>query len=302
MLACGLFVGILACGCGTTRVTDTQRTATEQLLISQAVDQAVSQLDFRCLAGKPVYFDPQYIDNTVDRGYLISSLRQHLLACGCILQEDRSKAVYIVEARTGGVGTDRHSLLVGVPQMNVPTILPGQPSFIPEIPLAKKTDQKGVAKLAVFAYNRLTGRPVWQSGVVLATSTAKDTWFLGIGPIMRGTIREGTEFAGAPLSLPLLGSDGEERPPVVAVDRPAFWNDGGSPAPAGPTPLSAPGSAAAPALVRPGELPPLESLAPASGTGPPGPLLPAGPPNLGGQAETEPARVEVSGFGTASSP
>jgi hypothetical protein len=292
----------LACGCGTTRVTDTQRTATEQLLISQAVDQAVSQLDFRCLAGKPVYFDPQYIDNTVDRGYLISSLRQHLLACGCILQEDRSKAVYIVEARTGGVGTDRHSLLVGVPQMNVPTILPGQPSFIPEIPLAKKTDQKGVAKLAVFAYNRITGRPVWQSGVVLATSTAKDTWFLGIGPIMRGTIREGTEFAGAPLSLPLLGSDGEERPPVVAVDRPAFWNEGGSPAPAGPTSSSAPGSAAAPVLVRPGELPPLESLAPASGTAPPAPLPPAGPPNLGGQAETEPARVEVSGFGTASSP
>src|SRR5262245_42971968 len=105
----------LAAGCGTTRMTDTQRTATEQLLISNAVDRAVSQLDFRCLAGKPVFFDPQFLDGTVDRGYLVASLRQHLFACGCQLTEDRAKAVYVVEARTGGVGTDRHSLLVGVP-------------------------------------------------------------------------------------------------------------------------------------------------------------------------------------------
>jgi hypothetical protein len=108
-------------GCGTTRMSDTQRTATEQLLISNAVDQAVSQIDFRFLAGRPVYFDPQYLDGTVDKGYVISSLRQQLLASGCELKEDRSKAVYVVEARAGAVGTDRHSLLVGIPQMTVPT-------------------------------------------------------------------------------------------------------------------------------------------------------------------------------------
>src|SRR5947209_751556 len=165
----GLILGpglLLALGCGTTRMTDTQRTATEQLLISNAVDQAVSHLDFHCLAGKTVYLDPQYLDGCVDRGYLISSLRQHLLACGCSLQEDRTKASYVVEARSGGVGTDRHSVLIGVPQLTVPTFVPGQPSQIPEIPFAKKTDQNGVAKIAVFAYNRVSGQPVWQSGVI----------------------------------------------------------------------------------------------------------------------------------------
>jgi hypothetical protein len=59
-------------GCGTTRMSDTQRTATEQLLISNAVDQAVSQIDFRPLAGKRVYFDAQYLDGTVDKGYVVS--------------------------------------------------------------------------------------------------------------------------------------------------------------------------------------------------------------------------------------
>jgi hypothetical protein len=293
-------------GCGTTRVTDTQRTATEQLLVSNAVDQAVSQLDFRCLSGKPVFFDPQYLDGSLDRGYVVSSLRQHLLACGCILQEDRNKAVYVVEARSGGIGTDRNALLIGVPQMNVPTLVPGQPSSIPEIPLAKKTDQKGVAKVAVFAYNRITGRPVWQSGVVQSTSTAKDTWLLGVGPIMRGSIREGTEFAGAPLLAPLLGEVDEEEPPVVGVNQAAAWPEGPGPQSSGPSPLQLlSASSKSDEKVKPGELPPTTSLLPApvssSPSPAPVPMPPPAPPpptpNAGGQAETEPAKLQISGFG-----
>ena len=55
------------------------------------MDEAVSQLEFSTLTGKTVFFDSQYLDVTVDRGYLVSSLRQHLLASGCILKEDRAK-------------------------------------------------------------------------------------------------------------------------------------------------------------------------------------------------------------------
>lgn len=227
-----LIAAVTAAGCGTTRVTDTQRTATEQLLVSNAVDQAISQLDFRILAGKPVYFDAQYLAGSIDRGYVVSSLRQHLLASGCILQEDRAQATYVVEARSGGIGTDRHQLLIGVPEMNVPSLLPGQPTLIPEIPLAKRTDQKGVAKLAVFAYNRRTGRPVWQSGVVRMVSTSKDTWLLGAGPFRQGTIGDGTEFAGEPLRipqipLPLVSGKAPENtpPPAIEVTRAASWTE-----------------------------------------------------------------------------
>jgi hypothetical protein len=212
-------------------MTDTQRTATEQMVLSDAVDKAVSRLDFRVLAGKSVYFDPQYLDGTVDRGYLISTLRQHLLASGCILQEDRAKATYVVEARSGGVGTDRHSVLLGVPQMTVPSVLPGQPTQIPEIPFARKTDQNGVVKVAVFAYNRQTGQPVWQSGTVTALSSSRDIWLFGAGPFQNGTIRQGTEFAGTPLPVLPLPSFGEkpdaEYPalPVVAVSQAAVWSE-----------------------------------------------------------------------------
>jgi hypothetical protein len=215
-----------AAGCGTTRMTDTQRTATEQLLVSNAIDQAVSQLGIQDLAGKPVFFDAQYLDGVVDRGYLVSSIRQHLLASGCLLQEERAKADYVVEARSGGVGTNRNALLIGVPQMNVPALVPGQPSSIPEIPLAKKTDQEGVAKIAVFAYNRRTGQPLWQSGVVQANSTAKDTWVLGAGPFQQGSVRKRTEFAGEPLAIPAFGSKESPAAPGaarVAVTESASW-------------------------------------------------------------------------------
>src|SRR5262245_48088565 len=182
----------LTAGCGTTRMTDSTRAATEQLLISDAVDHSVAQLDFHGLVGKKVYFDAQFLDGTVDKGYVVSSLRQHLLASGCLLQEDRKQATYVVEARSGGVGTDHSSVLLGVPQMTVPSLVPGQPSQIPEIPLAKKNNQQGVAKIAVFAYNRLTGERVWQSGLVESCSTSKDLWLLGTGPFQRGSIRTRT--------------------------------------------------------------------------------------------------------------
>ncbi|HWG41194.1 MAG TPA: DUF6655 family protein [Gemmataceae bacterium] len=219
-----LLIGLVA-GCGTTRVSDTTRTATEQLLISHSIDETVSNLDFRMLAGKTVFLDPQYLDGVTDKGYLISSLRQHLLACGCLLQEDRKKATYVVEARAGSIGTDRNDLLFGVPQMTIPSVMPGIPSgMIPEIPLAKKTNRRAVAKIAVFAYNRDNGQPVWQSGVVQASSKERNSWLFGTGPFQRGTLIEGTEFDEQRIMVPLLDKRTKEPEyAVVGVTKPAYW-------------------------------------------------------------------------------
>ena len=190
--------GLAVCaGCGTTRMSDTARTGTEQLLLSTAIDRAINQMDFKVLAGKEVFFDRQYLKGATDEGYIISTLRQHLLASGAILRENREDATYVVEARSGAVGTNRQEVLLGVPSVSVPNIgLTGVPSAIPEIPFAKTTDQRGVAKLSVYAYNQETGMAVWQSGAFPITTTAKDTWVFGSGPFQQGTIYEGTKFAG----------------------------------------------------------------------------------------------------------
>jgi hypothetical protein len=67
-------------------------------------------------------------------------------------------------------------------------VAPALPAAIPEIPLAKRREQRGVAKIAVFAYRRDTGEPVWQSGLAKDESNAKNLWVFGAGPFRRGTI------------------------------------------------------------------------------------------------------------------
>ena len=79
---------------------------------------------------------------------------------------------------------------------------------IPEISVARREAQHGAAKIAMFAYDRETRRPVWQSGISKARSTVQDTWVLGAGPFQRGTNVDGTQFAGTELRLPHLRDDG----------------------------------------------------------------------------------------------
>jgi hypothetical protein len=205
---------LLLAGCGTTKMTDTPRSATEMLLVSQAVDYAVARIDFAPLSGQPVYLDTSMLDaGVVDKGYLVSSVRQQLLAHGALLQEEKWRATFVVELRAGAVGTDRNSLMVGTPAVSLPSVVPGIPTSIPEIALMKKNDQRGVAKIGVFAYNRITGRAVWQSGTVESSSQLKDTWVFGAGPFTRGTIRQRPEIAGEPLpDIPLIGEKGPEQP------------------------------------------------------------------------------------------
>jgi hypothetical protein len=202
---CGVLWTILAAagafavaGCGSTRTSNTMRTATEQMLISDAIDRTVDSIDFTPLAGQRVFFDDTKLVDVVDKGYLVSSLRQHMLASGCVLKDNRDDALFVVEPRAGAVGTDNHDLLFGVPALQLPQVpvATTMPAAIPEIPFAKRRDQRGVAKVAVFAYRRDTGEPVWQSGIVINTSTANDIWVLGAGPFQRGTIYDRPLFAG----------------------------------------------------------------------------------------------------------
>ena len=191
-------------GCGTTRMSDTLRTGTEQLLLSAAIDRSVNAMEFDVLEGKDVYFDPQYLKGVSDEGYIVSSIRQRLLAEGVFLKASRDEATYVVEARAGAIGTNRQDVLIGVPQTSLPAgaLAAGAPSVIPEVPFAKKTHQKGVAKIAVFAYNQVTGQALWQSGTFPVTADARDTWVLGTGPFQRGSIYNGNSFIGQRLKMP----------------------------------------------------------------------------------------------------
>lgn len=212
-------------GCGTTRSSNTARTGTEQLLISDAIDRAVESINFEKLSGESVYFDAGRLNGVVDQGYLISSLRQHLLASGCTLKDNRAEATFIVEPRAGAIGTDSDELLFGIPATNVPqlTMLVGLPPSLPEVPIIKRRNQRGVAKIAVFAYRRDSGEPMWQSGIATTESTANDFWVLGAGPFKRGTIHKGTSYADGQRFLPPIGNLHDEGKRIAGIGQEALF-------------------------------------------------------------------------------
>lgn len=212
------WLAVLA-GCGTTK----SRSATEQLLISDAVDRAIAVIDFAPLAGKTVFLDTKYLVAVkgigfVNTEYVTSSLRQQMLASGCLLEEKVEDAEFVVEARIGALGTDSHEVTYGIPPSSglaqATELVPGAPRVpIPDLSVAKKEDLLGASKIAVFAYHRESRIPVWQSGMSVATSNARDSYILGVGPIQDGTIYHGTHFAGSRWQIPLL-SQKQENPPT----------------------------------------------------------------------------------------
>ncbi|MGL4593639.1 MAG: DUF6655 family protein [Thermoguttaceae bacterium] len=202
MLVCvgiGVFLSVGFAGCGTTKWSDTSRTGTEQLLISNAIDNAVGKIDFSPLKERRVFLESSAIGEVTDNKYLAMAVRQHLSASGGRLCDQRENAEFIVEVRAGAVGTDRDdSLLLGVPAITFPSItgIAASGATIPEIPIVKRTRQKGVVKLAIFVYDRESGTPILASGNKQSDSSARNLWFAGSGPLAYGTIYPKTTFAG----------------------------------------------------------------------------------------------------------
>src|ERR1700709_1096616 len=93
-----LYSGLLlvASGCGSVKVTGTVRTGTEQLLLTNAWDSALQKVDFRPLTGVPVFLDISNV-TAVDQGWVVSSIRQAMLAQGVLLRAKPEQAQWIVE-------------------------------------------------------------------------------------------------------------------------------------------------------------------------------------------------------------
>ena len=193
---------LCAPGCGTVKTTGTARTGTEQLLLTNAWDSALAKIDFRPLTGVPVYLDTSNV-SAVDQGWVVSSLRQALLTQGVLLRSKPEQAQWIVEARVGAYGTDSYNKMVGIPQTTIPPTLTGMPTgTIPEISLLRKSHQEGIAKLALFAYDRASGQLVWTSGHVHGDLHRQRLVRRRRRPHPGGTIRDGTNFIGTKIPLP----------------------------------------------------------------------------------------------------
>lgn len=203
-LWCWLAAASLAAGCTSTKMSHTSRTGVEQLLISNAVDQALNKSDFRTFQGQNLFIEEKYLDS-VDKTYILGSVRHRALIAGANLVAKPEEADIVLEVRSGGVGTDTKDSFLGMPQMSVPGPLP---LSIPEVRLMSRTSQTGTAKLGLVAYDAKTKQVLGNGGVSLAKSDDNNWFVMGLGPYQNGTlqseVRRGvhSRASSAPNELP----------------------------------------------------------------------------------------------------
>jgi hypothetical protein len=201
-------------GCTTTRTTDTARTGMEQLLISNAVDQALDKYDFQAIQGKSVFIEEKYLDS-VDKGYLLSSIRERILYNGGRIAAKAEDSDVTLEIRSGSVGTDNLETFVGIPNMSVPGILPIE---IPDVKVWNRTSQMGTAKLGILAYETKSGTLYQHGGQALARSDDTKWFVMGLGPFQSGTVK--TEVQSSAASPTALARAIPRYPSTYVANRP----------------------------------------------------------------------------------
>jgi hypothetical protein len=142
-------------GCSSSRESEPPRTATEELLISTAVDDALEQLHLDIPPGTRLWVDAANFDG-YDQKYAVGAIRNHLLRQGARLVAERKDADAVVEIRSGALSTNKKDMLIGIPSMDLPVPLAGD-AKTPELSIVKEVDEKGVAKIGLTAYDAKTG-------------------------------------------------------------------------------------------------------------------------------------------------
>jgi hypothetical protein len=159
-----LVLAMLALGaCTSTRETSPERSATEQLLISTAVDRAVEGMDLEIPQGTKVFLEAGQLEGS-DGKYAAGAMKDRLLRDGASLAGSRGNADAVVELRAGALSVDDKQTLVGIGSFDVPVPLAGEAAKIPEIALYKQKQRVGVAKIAAIGYSTADGKLIDSTG------------------------------------------------------------------------------------------------------------------------------------------
>ena len=211
LLPAAALIAAAIAGCANSRTSNTSRTAIEQMLISNAVDQSLDKVDFTPFSGAKVYLQEKYVD-CQDKNYVIASVRHRLLAQGALLVDDAAEADIGVELRTGGVGTDMAESFIGTPELVLPGML-----TLPEVKLLTKNEQTATAKIGLVAYDYRSRQVLGSGGLTTAVSDNSNWSVLGVGPFQAGSLK-------AEMARSTTGRNRSVKPQLpsrVAFDAPA---------------------------------------------------------------------------------
>jgi len=180
---------LLITGCTTTSTSNTARTAKEQLLLSNAVDQSLDKVDFTPLHGQTVFVEEKYLD-CVDKTYVLGSVRHRVLKAGGIIAPAADAADVVMELRSGGVGTDTSDAYVGIPEITLPGML-----TLPEVRLTQRKSQYGYSKLGMVLYDAKSKSVLGNGGVSMAQADDSNWYAFGVNVWQEGSLQKDVETA-----------------------------------------------------------------------------------------------------------
>jgi hypothetical protein len=149
----------LIAGCASTSETRPTRTATEQLLLARAADQAVEGLTLPIPVGSKVYVDDTYF-RAENSTYAVSAIRAALSDAGYALSPDKTQANAVLELRLGALSLEQMRRVFGIPEMRIPINENFNVVSMPELSVYSRRDRVGVAEFSGFLYDPATGAPL----------------------------------------------------------------------------------------------------------------------------------------------
>ena len=152
-----LAIALALCGCTTLRGTSPPRSADEELLISEAADDAAARLAQQLPPNITAYVDSSHFV-AEDAAYAVAAIDDQLLKRGVLLTDDKAHASTIIEIRSGALSTNEQSMLLGVPPVTLPFFPIGNILSLPGFDLVRQRETTGIAKFAATAYNPKTGK------------------------------------------------------------------------------------------------------------------------------------------------
>ena len=145
--------------CATATMTTPSRTASEQLLLSHAAEQAAGRFKLPFPRGTAVFLDAANFKGEGSE-YALSAVRAAFSRQGMVLAQTREAAQTVVELRMGAMSLDQMNWLVGLPAMSLPVLSSWSTFSTPELSLYSRKDRSAVAEISAFAYDAKTGAPV----------------------------------------------------------------------------------------------------------------------------------------------
>lgn len=189
LLSCVFFVCLITTGCTTTSTSNTARTAKEQMLLSNAVDQSLDKVDFTPLYGQNVFIEEKYLD-CVDKSYVLGSVRHRVLKAGGVIAPAADAADVVMEVRSGGVGTDTSDAYIGIPEITLPGML-----TLPEVRLTQRKTQYGYSKLGLVLYDAKTKNVLGDGGLSMAQADDNNWYAFGMNVWSDGSLKQDVAVA-----------------------------------------------------------------------------------------------------------